>query len=206
MARLSHRRRRRPCWQARSSSHRSELKRRDDAITRTKHRAPTYRRRLTLPLLPLSPTPVISPPPLCPPLHAAVPPLLVSPVRAPPVSLPSCQRPWRMCLPSYIYPGLSLACAKTTPTPTAISIIHKNILPPRTLAKQILCLQPIAQSHCQHPSTSLSARTGCESRTFAASPVPRPSAPLPAVQPPVIRIHNGGPGSRRRVVPDCCSH
>ena len=153
---------------------------RDDAITRTKHQAPTYR-RLTTTTAAANTATYLPPPPTRPTLHAAVPPLLVSLVRAPPVSLPSCQRPWRMCLPSYIYPGLSFACAKTTPTPTAISIIHKNILPPRTLAKQILCLQPIAQSHCQHPSTSLSARTGCESRTFAASPVPRPSAPLPAV-------------------------
>lgn len=109
-------------------------------------------------------------------------------------------------VPSYIYPGLSLACAKTTPTPTAISITHVNILSTGTSAKQVVFLQIIAQSHCQHPSTSLSARTGCESRTFAASPVPRPSTPLPAVKPRVIRIHHGGPGSRRRAVPDCCSH
>jgi hypothetical protein len=104
-------------------------------------------------------------------------PPLVSLLRAPPVSLPTAQRPWRprMCLPSYtlLYPGLSLACAKTTPTPTAILIIYPNILAARTSAKQIACFQTTAQSHCQHPSTSPSVRAGCESRTFAASPVPR---------------------------------
>jgi hypothetical protein len=114
--------------------------------------------------------PITSPPP-SPPPHAAVPPLpLVSLLRAPPVSLPSAQRPWcpRMCLPSYtlLYPGLSLACAKTTPTPTAILIIYPNILAARTSAKQIACFQTTAQSHCQHPSTSPSVRAGCESRTF----------------------------------------
>jgi hypothetical protein len=109
-------------------------------------------------------------------------------------------------VPSYIYPGLSLACAKSTPTPTAILIIHLNILAARTSAKQTVYLQTTAQSHCKHPSTSPSVRAGCESRTPAASPVPRPSTPLPAVQPRVIRIHHGGPGSRRRAVPDCCPH
>jgi hypothetical protein len=187
----------------RSSSHRRELKRRDDAITRTKHRAPTS---LTHPPLLLSPTPP----------SATTAALSTTPRRCTPPSGESAPRPasFPACpstlapahVPSFLHiPRLSLACAKTTPTPTAISIIHKNIFPPRTLAKRIVCLQTIAQSHCQHPSTSLSARTGCESRTFAASPVPRPSTPLPAVQPRVIRIHNGG-RPRRRAVPDCCPH
>lgn len=196
-------------WQARSSSHRRQRapaarRRSNTHQASSQHTAaaaasPTTTTTDTATYHQHRPAPPTTP-------RCCNPPSLVSLVcNLPCPALPATLAPAHV--PStYMYPGSSLACAKSTPTPPAISNRSLQYNSVRTSAKQIACLQTTAQSHCQHPSTSPPVRAGCESRTLAASPVPRPSTPLPAVQPRVIRIHHGGPGSRRRALPDCCPH